>query len=182
MRLLPLIAVIASAFICACNDENDSLNTWKTYREWRETNDAYYNEQKELRADNGSLFYTPIVPAWHSAGEILISYLNDRTLTEGNLTPMVTSVVDVKYKGWLIDGTAFDSSYTAKDSVFTTKVSSVIEGWQTALQHMRVGDSVRIVLPYGQAYGSTGSGAILPFSTLTFDVKLKDIVNYETRP
>lgn len=183
MRLLPLLAVIACAFISACNDDdNDSLNNWKNYREWREANEAYYTEQKELRTDGGSLFYTALVPSWYSGGEILIRYLNDRSLTEGNLSPMITSVVNCKYKGWLMNGVAFDSSYTAKDSVFTTKVSSVIEGWQTALQYMRVGDSVRIVLPSAQAYGSAGSGAVLPFSTLTFDVKLKDIVDYEARP
>ena len=165
----------------ACSDD-DVTNNWKAYASWREANENYFAEQKALQEPGEGLYYTSVIPAWYSGGEILMRYLNDRSLTEGNLSPLVTSTVNVKYKGWLMDGTPFDSSYTATDSVFTTKVTSVIDGWQTALQYMRVGDSVRVVIPYSQAYGSGGSGAVLPFSTLTFDIKLKDILYYEVKP
>ncbi|MDE6378538.1 MAG: FKBP-type peptidyl-prolyl cis-trans isomerase [Duncaniella sp.] len=181
LRLL-LPALLLLVLAAACHDD-DISNNYKKYASWREANDAFYQEQKELLdPETGSLYYSSLVPVWNSGGEILIRYLNDRTLTEGNLSPLATSVVNVKYKGWLMDGTPFDSSYTATDSVFTTKVTSVIEGWQTALQYMRVGDSVRVVIPAAQAYASAGSGAVLPFSVLTFDVKLKDIRYYEIKP
>ena len=108
-------------------------------------------------------------------------YFNDRSLTEGNLTPLSTSTVSVKYIGRLYNNEPFDSSYLATDSLFTTKVGDVISGWGIALQHMRVGDSVRVVIPYQQAYGATQSGSILPYSNLQFDIKLVDIPLYETK-
>lgn len=181
LRLL-LPAVILLALASACHDD-ETTNNYKKYASWREANEEFYQEQKALIDPvDGDLYYSSVIPAWNSGGEILMRYLNDRSLTEGNLSPLVTSVVNVKYKGWLMDGTPFDSSYTATDSVFTTKVTSVIEGWQTALQYMRVGDSVRVVIPAAQGYASAGSGKVLPFSVLTFDVKLKDIVYYEAKP
>lgn len=179
LRLL-LPAILLSVITAACHDDS-TTNNYKTYASWREANDEYFQQQK-LLIDDGGLYYTSLIPAWNSGGEILIRYLSDRSLTVGNLSPMATSVVNVKYKGWLMDGTPFDSSYTATDSVFTTKVTSVIEGWQTALQYMRVGDSVRVVIPASQGYASAGSGKVLPFSVLTFDIKLKDIVYYEAKP
>lgn len=178
---LPLAALILMILAVACNDD-EITNNYKKYAKWREANEAYFDEQKLLTDDQGDLYYSSLIPAWNSGGEILIRYLNDRSLTQENLSPLATSVVQVKYKGWLMDDTPFDSSYTATDSIFTTKVTSVIEGWQTALQYMRVGDSVRVVIPAAQAYASAGSGAVLPFSVLTFDIKLKDIVYYEIKP
>ena len=178
--LLPALLLLVMA--SACHDD-ETTNNYKKYASWRESNENFYTEQKELLdPETGSLYYSSLVPAWNSGGEILIRYLNARTLTEGNLSPMATSVVNVKYKGWLMNGMTFDSSYTDTDSVFTTKVTSVIEGWQTALQYMRVGDSVRVVIPAAQGYASAGSGKVLPFSVLTFDIKLKDIRYYEIKP
>ena len=58
----------------------------------------------------------------------------------------------------------------------------MIEGWKIALVNMRVGDSVRVVIPYKLGYGASGSGAIPPYSTLVFDMKLVDIPYYEVRP
>ena len=81
----------------------------------------------------------------------------------------------------LYNDVAFDSSYLRPDSVSLFNVSEVVPGWTTALQYMRVGDSARIVLPYMQAYGVSGSssGSIPPYSTLVFNLKLVDIVDYE---
>jgi len=181
LRLLPLAFIAVAGLLSSCDDDNQT--TWEQYKEWRQTNIDFYEEQKYLITPSGENYYNTITAPWNSGAEVLIKYLNDRSKTEGNLSPMLTSTVAVKYIGRLYNGEAFDSSYSVKpDSVFTTQLTSVISGWTLALQYMRVGDSARVVLPYGQAYGSTGSGAIPPYSTLVFDIKLKDIVDYEEKP
>lgn len=117
---------------------------------------------------------------------MLIRYLNDRSKTEGNLSPLLTSTVDVKYIGRLYNGVPFDSSFrnvaSYGDSLMRTTPGSLIQGWTIALMNMRVGDSARIVIPYNLGYGSSNSGVIKPYSTLVFDLKLVDIPYYEVRP
>ncbi len=110
--------------------------------------------------------YQTLTPAWNTSANVLIRYLNDRSKTVGNLSPMLNSTVDVKYIGRLYNDVPFDSSYlqTASygDSLFRTQPSSVIQGWTIALLDMRVGDSARVVIPYNLGYGSSGSGVIPP--------------------
>ena len=116
---------------------------------------------------------------------MLIRYLNDRSLTAGNLSPLLTSTVDVKYIGRLYTGEAFDSSYNQKangDSIFRTSLTGLIQGWQIALVNMNVGDSVEIIIPYNMGYGGSQTGIIKPYSTLIFNLKLVDIPYYEVRP
>ena len=109
-------------------------------------------------------------------------WLNDRSKTEENLTPLYTSSVSVKYKGWLYDGTPFDSSYLATDSVVTMNLKSLIPGWVIAMEHMKVGDTVEVLVPYESGYGTSSIGAILPYSVLRFEIELRDIPAYEVRP
>lgn len=177
--ILPAVAFIA------CDDDNDS--TWEKYKSWRDANVAFYDEQRFSMTPEGTNIYQSLTPAWNTSANILIRYLNDRSKTVGNLSPMLTSTVDVKYIGRLYDGVPFDSSYrnTAPygDSLFRTQPSGVIQGWTIALLDMRVGDSARIVIPNNLAYGSSGSGTLIPpYSTLVFDVKLVDIPFFEIRP
>lgn len=182
--LASLLAAMAGMMLQGCNDDDDNTNTWDRYKDWREENTAFFDEQKFL-IENGQAYYQTVSPAWNSSAQILMRWLNDRSLTEGNLTPLLTSTVDVKYKGWLCNDVPFDSSYNLRtngDSIFRTQLTSLISGWTIALQYMHVGDSCRIVVPYQLAYGAQSSGKILPYSTLTFDIKLVDIPYYEVRP
>jgi len=80
--------------------------------------------------------------------------------------------VEVHYRGTLINGTEFDSSYhTGNPSTF--KVKNVIPGWQEALQRMPVGSTWQIFVPCLLAYGEKGtSGPIGPNATLIFEIKL----------
>ncbi|MDE5970631.1 MAG: FKBP-type peptidyl-prolyl cis-trans isomerase [Muribaculaceae bacterium] len=166
---------LAFSFIsCDKDDDNDN------YKEWRDINVDYINNEASRFVD-GKDYYKRVVPAWNSALYVLIHYFNNTDETAGNLVPLETSTVAVKYKGMLYDGTPFDSSYVNTDSLFVTKVTGVISGWQIALQEMHVGDSVDVIIPYQAAYGVSGSGSILPYSTLKFGIKLVDIPNYETR-
>lgn len=175
--ILLVTTVIA---VTSCSDEN----TWDTYKEWRETNEQFYKEQKQLKNPDNTPFYTELSPNWIPNSGVMIHYFNDRELTAGNLVPLVTSTVDVKYKGWLCNDVAFDSSYTATangDSIFRTMPSQTIVGWQVALTNMAVGDSVRVVIPWSLAYGTESTGSIPPFSNLVFDIKLVDIYSYESQ-
>lgn len=89
--------------------------------------------------------------------------------------PKATDTVVVHYRGTLIDGTEFDSSFS-RGQPATFPVNGVIEGWQEALQLMKEGGEWQIYIPADLAYGSRGAGAqIGPDTTLIFDVELLDI-------
>ncbi len=184
MKRLPVIAflliVVASICVCSCGD-ND--NTWQDYSDWRELNESWYAEQQAMKNPDGSTYYSLLQPSWYKGSGVLIHYFNDRTLTQGNLTPLANSKVKVKYKGELYDGAGFDSSYTEVDSCRTfTLGSDLIMGWRIALNDMHVGDSADIIIPWMQAYGASGNSGISPYSNLKFSIKLVDIESYEVRP
>ncbi|HEX7182166.1 MAG TPA: FKBP-type peptidyl-prolyl cis-trans isomerase [Thermoanaerobaculia bacterium] len=83
--------------------------------------------------------------------------------------------VTVHYKGTLIDGTVFDSSYD-RGQPATFGVNQVIPGWVEALQLMNVGSKARLVIPPSLAYGENGAGQdIGPNAVLIFDVELVGI-------
>jgi FKBP-type peptidyl-prolyl cis-trans isomerase FklB len=90
-------------------------------------------------------------------------------------TPKASDSVTTHYKGTLIDGTEFDSSYR-RGQPATFPVSGVIPGWTEALQLMKEGARWRIFLPPSLAYGERGVGRdIGPNSTLIFEVELISI-------
>ena len=90
-------------------------------------------------------------------------------------TPKSNSNVVVHYRGTLIDGTEFDSSYSRGEPA-TLGVNQVIKGWQEALQMMPVGSKWQIYVPSDLAYGQRGAGgSIKPNSTLIFDIELLEI-------
>lgn len=90
-------------------------------------------------------------------------------------TPGADDTVEVHYRGTLIDGTEFDSSYARGEPV-TFGVGQVISGWTEALQLMKVGSKYKLFIPSELAYGAGGAGErIGPNSTLMFDVELLGI-------
>lgn len=176
--LLCLLATIMGVMAISCSDDDN----WKDYTDWRNTNNDWLSRMADSIDTDGSRYYTKIVPDWDPAAYVLIHYFNDRKLTEGNLSPLMTSTVDMIYIGHLYNDSIFDSSYSNTqygDSIFRTQACNVIEGWQIALNDMRVGDTCEVIIPYPQAYGSSGSGSILPYSTLRFNMKLVRIPGYE---
>ena len=88
------------------------------------------------------------------------------------------SMVSVHYKGQLLDGTVFDSSYPRKQPIdFELGVGQVISGWDEGIQLLKVGDKVRFVIPSELAYGSRGAGGVIPpDATLIFDVELMRVL------
>jgi FKBP-type peptidyl-prolyl cis-trans isomerase FklB len=106
----------------------------------------------------------------------LPSGLQYEVLEEGNgKSPSATDTVTVHYKGTLIDGTTFDSSYD-RGQPATFPVNGVIAGWTEALQLMKEGSKWRLFIPSDLAYGTQGAGDIIgPNSTLLFDVELLSV-------
>lgn len=89
--------------------------------------------------------------------------------------PTATDRVKVHYRGTLLDGTEFDSSYKRNEPT-TFGVGQVIKGWTEALQLMPVGSKWELYIPQDLAYGSHATGNIPAYSTLVFEVELLEIV------
>lgn len=109
------------------------------------------------------------------------SGLQYKVITEGTgPKPTATDTVVCNYKGTLIDGKEFDSSFKRGEPA-TFPVSGVIKGWTEALQLMPVGSKYQLFIPPDLAYGERGAGAeIGPDSTLIFEVELISIKPKET--
>ncbi len=105
--------------------------------------------------------------------QVTESGLQYKVLTKGSgKTPSVESNVTVHYRGKLIDGTEFDSSYKRNEPA-TFNLGQVIQGWTEALQLMQEGDKFELYVPYELGYGERGAGGdIPPYATLIFEVEL----------
>jgi len=101
------------------------------------------------------------------------SGLQYEVLTAGEgAKPLATDQVTVHYKGTLISGKTFDSSYD-RGQPATFGLNQVIPGWTEGVQLMSVGAKYRFFIPYQLAYGERGAGGdIPPYAALIFDVEL----------
>lgn len=104
--------------------------------------------------------------------KVLPGGLQYTVITEGKgKIPKATDTVTVNYKGSLIDGTEFDSSYK-RGQPATFPLNGVIKGWTDALQLMKEGSTWRLFIPAALAYGETGRPGIPPNAVLIFEVEL----------
>lgn len=101
------------------------------------------------------------------------SGLQYEVITEGKgKSPKATDEVLVHYRGTLLDGTEFDSSYKRNEPI-SFPLNQVIKGWTEGVQLMKEGAKYRFFIPSNLAYGSRGAGgAIGPDETLVFEVEL----------
>lgn len=145
--------------------------------EWRDSNMAFYHKVQTMSNV-------------HKIGDqnngypgVCYQVLKEGT---GTILPIVGNKVKVSYAGWLYSSAInYESTPTLNaDDVFDsgsnfqfTVGSGVIEGWSLAIQYMPVGSKWRLFIPYDLAYGRYGSGSIPAYSTLIFDVELKEIVS-----
>lgn len=103
------------------------------------------------------------------------SELQYLVLTNGTgAKPTTSDKVSVNYRGTLLDGTEFDSSYK-RGQPATFPVTGVIKGWTEALQHMAAGSKWKLFIPADLAYGESGRPGIPPDSLLIFEVELLSI-------
>jgi FKBP-type peptidyl-prolyl cis-trans isomerase FklB len=102
----------------------------------------------------------------------LPSGLQYKVLKDGEgVSPGAADNVTVHYRGTLIDGTEFDSSY-GRGNPATFRVNAVIPGWTEALRKMKAGARWQLFIPSHLGYGERSSGRIPPNSTLIFEVEL----------
>jgi len=108
--------------------------------------------------------------------QVTDSGLQYSVITQGDgAKPAATDQVTVHYRGTLIDGTEFDSSY-ARGEPASFALNQVIPGWTEGLQLMNVGSKYQLVIPQDLGYGERGAGgAIGPYETLIFEVELLEI-------
>lgn len=105
----------------------------------------------------------------------LPSGLQYKEITAGKgKTPTDADVIKANYKGTLIDGTVFDSSYERNEPLIIP-VNGVIPGWTEALKLMKVGCKWELYIPQELAYGDRDMGQIQPYSTLIFEMELLGI-------
>lgn len=91
-------------------------------------------------------------------------------------SPRDSSIVKVNYKGTLIDGREFDSSYKRGEPA-QFPLNQVIKGWTIGVQLMKVGAKYQFFIPSDLGYGDNGAGEMIqPGSTLIFEVELMEIV------
>jgi len=135
-----IMAIVAITMLDSCLGKT----TEDEYKDWREANDAWYEQQ----AISGQ--YTKLIAPWDPSATTLIRWYNDTMLTRDNLKPLLSSTVDVKYRLTVYDGTPADSSYnltSPADSIYRSMVNTNVEGWMIALTHMHVGDSCSVIIP-----------------------------------
>ncbi len=136
----------------------------------KETYTAFQQERVQKAKQEGDAF---LAANKKKDGVItMASGLQYKIIKKGSgKTPKATDSVTVNYRGTLIDGSEFDSSYKrGQPATFT--VSGVIPGWTEALQLMKEGSKWELFIPPSLAYGERGTPGIPPNSVLIFEVEL----------
>ena len=164
--------IIESIEIIAVGDDAKSFNAVEAFRKFEGARAKRIEEEEaavQIELDK------------HSKGfEITKSGLRYQIIQNGSgITPEKNNTVSVHYKGQLIDGTVFDSSYKRNQPIeFKLGVGQVIPGWDEGISLLKVGDKARFVIPSYLAYGSQGAGGVIPpNANLIFDVELVKIIN-----
>jgi len=171
--------------IAAINDRLDGNTSKLNPEDATKVKQTYFKEQADKRAAEQKLAAEKNV----AEGKAFLvengkkqgvtttaSGLQYEVMTKGSgAKPLATDKVTVNYKGTLIDGTEFDSSYKRGQPV-TFPLGGVIKGWTEGVQLMAVGSKYRFVLPADLAYGERGAGPkIGANSVLIFEVELVSI-------
>ena len=194
--LFAVAAAVALGF-ASCSEEDDTV---EEFPGWQARNEAYFNHLSDsvaelLRLDPSRTDWKRI-KSWSKDSEAVgvnSDYIVVNVVEEGDpasATPLYTDTVSVHYRGRLLpsvsytQGLVFDESFTgdfdpdvAHPFTFAVGASSgsaLIDGFATALQHMRRGDHWIVYIPHQLGYGSRANGSIPAFSTLTFDLRLVD--------
>lgn len=145
---------------------------------------AYQAEARKLLAGKNKQAAEEFLAANQSKAGVVVtpSGLQYKVITAGaGDSPKATDNVTVHYKGTLLDGTEFDSSYK-RNQPASFGVSSVIKGWTEALQLMQPGAKWELFIKPDLAYGEAGRPGIPPNSLLTFEVELLSVQSQPLPP
>jgi FKBP-type peptidyl-prolyl cis-trans isomerase FklB len=157
-----------------CTDEEAQAALTALQKELRAKREGSMKEAAEKNKKEGEAF---LVENKKKEGvKTFPSGLQYKILKAGEgKTPKASDTVKTHYKGTLLDGTEFDSSYKRNEpAVFP--VNGVIAGWTEALQSMPVGSKWQLYVPSNLAYGEGGAGGVIgPNATLVFEVELISI-------
>ena len=134
---------------------------------------AYQKEMKETAEKNLAEGKAFLEENKRKEGvKTLPSGLQYKVMADGfGKKPKASDSVTVNYKGTLINGSEFDSSYK-RGSPATFQLDKVLKGWTEALQLMKEGSKWQLFIPPQLGYGERGGGPIPPNSTLIFEVEL----------
>ncbi|HKI61397.1 MAG TPA: FKBP-type peptidyl-prolyl cis-trans isomerase [Mariprofundaceae bacterium] len=175
------------AFMAAVSDRLDGKDARLSAEAASQVKQTYFKARAEKQMEEQKVKAT----ANKAAGEkflaenakkpgvkVTASGLQYEVLKQGDgAKPAATDKVKVHYRGTLLDGTEFDSSY-ARGEPITFPLNQVIRGWTEGVQLMNVGSKFKFYIPAELAYGDRGAGArIEPGSTLIFEVELLGIEN-----
>ena len=144
-------------------------------REQEENEAKALAEQNRLAEENSKAGTAFLTENGKKEGVVtLASGLQYKIIEQGSgPKPTASDTVKVHYRGTLLDGTEFDSSYK-RDAPATFQLTQVISGWTEALQLMPEGSKWELYIPGDLAYGPGGVGEIGPNATLIFEVALLD--------
>ena len=193
-RYIPFLLALVALSMTSCKETDDEVDE---YPNWKNKNEAFfaskYNAAKQAIAagDNSWRIYKTYAKDASTTGDAT-DYVVVKVISEGTGSgyPLFTDSVRCHYKGQLIASTThvdssdselglvFDKSWngdTFNPSTFIpakSSVAGVVEGFSTALQHMRIGDRWKIYIPYQLGYGTKDNNGIPAYSTLVFDLSL----------
>lgn len=192
LRLTLPLLLMTPFLLTSCSEEDNSV---EEFVNWQETNQQYWDSLFTVTSSkiaNGDTSWK-IIKNWSYVSDsttssitdntqyIIVNVLNERT---GSGSPLYTDSVRCHYYGQLLPSTSypsgyvFDSSYSSLDYDASISapaqflVSSLTDGFATALQHMHIGDQWEIYVPWTLGYGEKGSGSIPGYSVLRFNIIL----------
>jgi FKBP-type peptidyl-prolyl cis-trans isomerase FkpA/FKBP-type peptidyl-prolyl cis-trans isomerase FklB len=143
---------------------------------FQKVSEAMIKKQMEKASENSKIGEEYLKKNREKEGvKVTASGLQYKVLKEGaGISPKATDFVKVHYRGTLIDGTEFDSSYK-RNQPAEFQLNQVIPGWTEGLQLMKVGSKFQLTIPSSLGYGERGNQSIPGNSVLLFDVELLDV-------
>lgn len=203
-KILCFLLPLAALLFASCEEVQEASK----YDNWQARNEAFIDsiaretggliidsEEKAAAVEVGRLFAIATTAGTMSGDQYV--YCKKITANPEGRRPLYTETVSAYYYGTLITGDKFDGNFTGYSAVDRQElnaedkkptefdapsefsVSGVIAGWTAALQLMKTGERWMLYIPYQSGYGTSGSGSILGYSALTFDLILDDIVTDE---
>lgn len=170
--LLPVL-LLSLVFFTSCEQTKEVSR----FDNWPARNQHYVDSLQNVVDKNLDPSLFVVTP---KTGASRTKFFAKKLVTTTNPSPIYTDTVKVAYRGTLINGDVFDQSFYGKDPDLNFDIpakfaiSNLVVGFTETLQQMKKGERWKVYLPYQLAYGASGQGSILGYSTLIFDITLVD--------